>query len=131
MAGGFTDLEQVSRFTGGYAMITQTNGQVWAHFKGNTERIKDLCQQWPIQELALFGSALRSDFRADSDVDILVEFFPDARISLLDLIELQFQFSELLERKVDLVEKQTIVNSPNWIRRNEILNTALVIYEKR
>lgn len=111
-------------------MTTQTNAQVRAHLQDNVKRIQELCQRWPIRELALFGSALRSDFRTDSDVDILVEFFPDARISLLDLIELQFQFSELLDRKVDLVEKQTIVNSPNWIRRNEILNTALVIYGK-
>jgi len=42
------------------------------------ERIADFCRRWKITELALFGSVLREDFRADSDVDVLVTFAPDA-----------------------------------------------------
>jgi len=52
---------------------------------------------------------------------------PEAKPSLLDLVELQHQFAALFGREVDVIETQTIESSPNWIRRNEILNTATVI----
>jgi hypothetical protein len=74
---------------------------------------------------------LREDFGADSDVDLLVDFLPGKKISLLDLLELEYQFSEILKRPIDLVEKQAIIQSPNWIRRQEILNAAQIIYEQR
>ena len=76
----------------------------------------------------MFGSILRDDFHLDSDVDMLVTFAPDAKLSLLDLVELQHQFAAMFGRKVDLIERQTIEASPNWIRRNEILNSATTIY---
>jgi len=43
-----------------------------------TEKIKEFCHRWKIAELALLGSALRADFRSDSDIDILVSFGKDA-----------------------------------------------------
>ncbi len=93
------------------------------------EAIANFSQQHQIIELALFGSVLRDDFRSDSDVDVLVTFVPDAKISLFDLVEIQDQLCELFTRSVDLIEKPTIKNSPNWIRRQEILKTAIVIYD--
>jgi predicted nucleotidyltransferase len=42
------------------------------------EAIADFCRRWLIKELAIFGSALREDFQPDSDVDVLVEFAPEA-----------------------------------------------------
>lgn len=42
------------------------------------EKIEGFCRRWKIAELALVGSALREDFRSDSDVDILVSFGEDA-----------------------------------------------------
>lgn len=93
--------------------------------------IGDFCQRWQIEEFYLFGSVLRDDFRPDSDVDVLVTFAPDAKLSLLDLVELQHQLSVLFGRAVDAIERQTIEASPNWIRRNEILNTATVLYGTR
>jgi hypothetical protein len=50
-----------------------------------TDMIADFCRRWKIKELDLFGSVLRDDFRADSDVDVLVEFSSDATWSLFDL----------------------------------------------
>lgn len=95
------------------------------------EQLAAFCQQWQITELALFGSILRDDFHPDSDVDVLVAFSPDAKLSLLDLVELQHQFAALFGREVDVIEKQTIETSPNWVRRNEILSTATLIYGTR
>ena len=43
------------------------------------EKIARFCQRWQVNELALFGSVLREDFRPDSDVDVPVQFLPEAR----------------------------------------------------
>ncbi|NJP12615.1 MAG: nucleotidyltransferase family protein [Leptolyngbyaceae cyanobacterium RU_5_1] len=107
------------------------NQQLCDRLQVSPEQIETVCQQWQITELALFGSVLRDDFHPDSDVDVLVTFAPDAKVSLLDLVELQHQLANLLGREVDVIEKQTIETSPNWIRRQEILNTATVIYGPR
>jgi predicted nucleotidyltransferase len=53
------------------------------------ERIADFCRRWKITELALFGSVLREDFRADSDVDVLVTFAPDATWSPFDHVDME------------------------------------------
>ena len=92
---------------------------------------KDLalfCQRWKVVELALFGSVLRADFGQDSDVDVLVTFTPGARWSLFDLVKMEAELEHLIGRKVDLVEKQALMDSPNYLRRNYILRGAEVIY---
>ena len=91
----------------------------------------EFCQQWKIAELALFGSVLRDDFRPDSDIDMLVTFASEAQWSLFDWVEMGDELEELLRRKVDLVMKKSVEQSHNWIRRQEILDTAQVIYEQR
>jgi len=88
-------------------------------------KIADFCHRWKINELALFGSVLRDDFRPDSDVDVLVTFAPDAQWSLFDLVEIQEALSEMLGRKVDLIEKRGLRNP---FRRYEILRTKEVVY---
>lgn len=92
------------------------------------ETITEFCQRWDIQEFALFGSVLRDDFRPDSDIDVLVTFAPTAKRGLLTLAHIKHELEDLLGRKVDLVSKRAIETSPNWIRRQEILSTAQVIY---
>lgn len=94
-------------------------------------KIEEICQQWEITELALFGSVLREDFKIDSDIDILVTFTPNNNISLLDLENIEQQFSSLFNRSVDIVTKKSIENSHNWIRRQNILDNSEVIYVKR
>jgi len=49
------------------------------HIPVDRERIRKFCSRWKIAELALSGSVLPDDFRADGDVDVLVAFAPDAR----------------------------------------------------
>ncbi len=91
-------------------------------------QIADFCQRWRISELALFGSALRDDFRPDSDLDILVTFAPGAAWSLFDHLRMEQELAALLNRKIDLFSKRAVEQSHNWIRRQEILDTAEVVY---
>jgi len=92
------------------------------------ERLARFCRQWKIVELALFGSALREDFGQESDVDVLVTFAADAEWSLLDHFRMEQELAELVGRDVDLVTREGIEASRNWIRRREILRTARTIY---
>ena len=92
------------------------------------EKITEFCQKWKIVELSLFGSVLREDFRPDSDVDVLVTFAPDAQYSLFDLVHIEEELKEILGRKVDLVERNAIEHSENYIRRQHILSSVQTIY---
>ena len=90
--------------------------------------IADLCRRWEIRQLALFGSALRDDFNATSDVDLLVTFEEQARPGLLDHIQIENELSEIFGRDVDLVSQRAVEGSHNWIRRRSILDSLQVIY---
>ncbi|HEY9660423.1 MAG TPA: nucleotidyltransferase family protein [Allocoleopsis sp.] len=95
------------------------------------EKIVEFCQHWKVSELALFGSVLREDFRPDSDIDILITFAPEAKRGLMTLAKMKYELEDLLGREVDLVSKHAVETSHNWIRRNEILGTAQVVYVAR
>ncbi|MCP4702112.1 MAG: nucleotidyltransferase family protein [Gammaproteobacteria bacterium] len=86
------------------------------------------CQKRKIQELSLFGSALRDDFGPDSDIDLLVRFSPEAEWSLWDKVRMQQELAGLLARKVDLVSKNALEHSTNSVRKQHILNHTKVIY---
>jgi predicted nucleotidyltransferase len=92
------------------------------------QEISGFCQRLRITEFALFGSVLRDDFDADSDLDILVAFAPDADWSLLDHVKMEQELEALLGRKVDLLSRRSVERSHNWLRRREILDTAEVVY---
>ena len=89
------------------------------------------CRRWKITELSLFGSVPRDNFRADSDVDILVTFADDADWSLLDHVAMEEELSSLLERRVDLVTRRAVARSRNRIRKQAILSGAEQIYAAR
>jgi len=91
-------------------------------------RIAEFCRRWNVTELALFGSVLREDFGPESDVDVLVAFAPHARVSLFDLVDMEDELAAILGRKVDLVCKEGIERSHNYIRRKAILGSAEVVY---
>ncbi len=93
-----------------------------------TDKLAEFCRRWKVAELAVFGSVLGPDFKAGSDVDMLVTFGADARWSLLDHVRMQDELSDLLGRKVDLVSRKGIERSRNYIRRRAILETSEVIY---
>jgi predicted nucleotidyltransferase len=84
-----------------------------------------LCKKYSINELSIFGSSIRGDFNNDSDVDILVSFNKDSKITLFDIMDLEKEFSQLLKRKVDIIEKESLKNP---IRKDKILSTREIIY---
>ena len=88
------------------------------------------CQKWQIRKLELFGSVLRDDFGPESDVDVLATFDPDASLSLFDLVDAEFELQEIFGRPVDLLERSTVEQSENWIRRRRILESARTIYAR-
>jgi len=91
----------------------------------NHDDVIRLCKKYSITELSIFGSSIRDDFTQDSDVDILVSFEENSEITLFDIMELEKEFSQLLSREVDIVEKESLKNP---IRKNKILSTREIIY---
>ncbi|KFD40777.1 hypothetical protein DK28_0215575, partial [Peptococcaceae bacterium SCADC1_2_3] len=87
------------------------------------ERLAAFCRRHHIRCMAFFGSVLRNDFRPDSDVDVLVEFLPEAKLGLFDLVRMQEELKDILGREVDLVEKTAIEQSRNYLRRKAILSS--------
>jgi len=69
------------------------------------QAIQEFCLRHRVGELAVFGSALRSDFSAARDVDLLVEFEPEAQIGFMTLCRMQREVWAILHRQVDLVPK--------------------------
>lgn len=94
-------------------------------FKIDRKLIEEFCRKWKVKEFSIFGSALRDDFRPESDVDVLFELEEDAHWSLLDHIHAEEELGEMFGRKVDLVRKRAVRNP---FRRHHILNNREVIY---
>ena len=88
-------------------------------------RIRDFCGKWRIAELSVFGSALREDFRPDSDVDVLVSFAVDAQWTLYDWVDMIAELREIFGRDVDLLSSRSIRNP---FRRHQILKTRETLY---
>jgi uncharacterized protein len=96
-----------------------------------THQITEFCQKWQVTEFALFGSVLRDDFRPDSDIDVMVQFHPDAHPTFSTLDQMEAELKTLLNRDIDLITRQGIESSRNYLRRHEILSSAQVIYATR
>jgi hypothetical protein len=90
------------------------------------KRIIAFCRQHGIRHLAFFGSVLGPDFRPDSDVDLLVEFEPDAIPGLFGMARLERELSALFGgRKVDLRTPEDL----SRYFRQQVLDEAEVLYE--
>lgn len=98
------------------------------HINFNQHELDLICQKWNISELSFFGSVIREDFGAKSDIDILVEFHPDAIITLSKFERIRIDFENFFGRKVDLVSKRAVVESRNALRRKAVLSTFRVLY---
>lgn len=101
---------------------------VYKRLKIDPKILANLCQENKIKELAVFGSILRDDFDENSDIDLLVSYQPTAKRGLIQKIQMIETLKLLFNRDVDLVSKKAIQNSHNWIRRQNILDSAEVIY---
>jgi predicted nucleotidyltransferase len=112
-------------------MLDPLNPQLQQRLGLSTPEITTFCQRWHITELSLFGSVLGNQFHPDSDIDILIRLAPNTRQGLLTLAQIKHDLEASTGRVVDIALKEAIEDSENWIRREEILKTAQVIYEQR
>ena len=67
-----------------------------------SEPLAEICRKYSVQRLALFGSVLTDRFGPESDVDMMVEFLPGARIGLFEMFDMEQDLTRLVGRKVDL-----------------------------
>ena len=92
------------------------------------EQLRDFCRRWKVTEFSLFGSVTRPDeFRPDSDVDVMVEFAQDAQWTLFDLVDMRAQLIEVFGRDVDLLTRFGVEHMRNYLRRDAILGTAVLL----
>ena len=92
------------------------------------ERIADFCRRHRIRSFAFFGSVLRDEFGLDSDVDVMVEFEQGAEPGLMKLVDIENELSQILGREAELVERKSVEESENYIRRSHVLQSAETVY---
>ncbi len=88
------------------------------------EQLANVCRQHQVRELAVFGSAARGDAHPDSDIDLLVDFAPSARIGFIALSRLNHDLEALFGRRVDVVTKRGL----NPRIRDRVLAEAEVVF---
>jgi predicted nucleotidyltransferase len=100
------------------------DGMRHASFNIPEEQLADFCHRHKVANLSLFGSHLHGDARPDSDIDLLVQFLPDANPSLFDFGGMIMELREILGRDVDLRTPEDL--SPYF--RNHVLREARLLY---
>jgi predicted nucleotidyltransferase len=103
---------------------------VQADIAEKRDALAELCRRYGVERLEVFGSAARgAGFdRNRSDADFLVTFKPAARNDLAAFADLKEALERLLGRPVDLVEREAVEASRNFIRRRAILNEVETVY---
>ena len=90
-------------------------------------RLAEVCARHRIIWLAVFGSVARGEARPDSDIDLLVEFEPEARITYLDLERAAEDLGALFSRaRVDIAKPKQL----HWYIRDKVLSEARVLYAR-
>jgi uncharacterized protein len=89
------------------------------------DQLRDFCRKWKITEFSLFGSVVRDDFEPGSDIDVMIEFPPDAPWSLLEMVDMNEELEAIFGRRVDLLTRYGVENSRNYLRREAILSSAV------
>jgi predicted nucleotidyltransferase len=90
----------------------------------DAEALAAFCRRAGILRLSFFGSVLREDFGPASDVDVLVELAPNARVGLFEFVDLQHELGELLGRDVDLHTPASL----SHFFREDVVDSAEVAY---
>lgn len=94
------------------------------------QKIKEAVENDPlkdnIQKVSLFGSYVHGNFKDDSDVDVLIEFTPEARIGFFKYFDIRENMEKHLQRKVDLLTPEAL----SKYFREEVLKETEIIYEK-
>jgi predicted nucleotidyltransferase len=92
------------------------------------QEITAFCRRWSIARLEVFGSALRDDFRPDSDLDLVATYAPQARWSLLDRVRMKHELEDLVGRQVDLLNRRALEKAKCPSRAAAILAEAQPLY---
>ncbi len=88
------------------------------------DKIREYCTEQPIERLSLFGSALRGELTPESDIDLLVEYEPDAPVGYFSMARHMRELSEIVGRPVDLCTRNGL---KDYIRQ-EVDASARLIY---
>ncbi len=91
-------------------------------------RISAFCVRWHVREMAVFGSFLTDDFRDDSDIDLLIDAKPGVKWGLNDLLAMTEELAAFLGRPVELVDRESLEASRNYLIRKHVKATAEPIY---
>ena len=92
--------------------------------------VRAVCAGWPVRRVELFGSVARGEGGGHSDVDLLVDFLPEARVGLLELGALKEELEEKLGRPVDVLSRRAVERSANPYRRRAILAAPVTVYAR-
>ena len=92
------------------------------------EDLAKFCRRWSIARLEVFGSALRDDFRPDSDLDLVATYAPQARWSLLDRVRMKLELEAMLGRQVDLLNRRALEKAKRRARAASILAQTQPLY---
>ena len=99
-----------------------------SHIAIPKDKIDVFCQQHYICELGLFGTVLHEDFRANSGIGVLVGFKREHKPEGNKLGEMQDELTKIFGQNVELVERQAVEKSQNYIRRRHILKAVEPIF---
>ena len=93
------------------------------------DELEALCRRHRVKALYLFGSATREDFDPQrSDLDLLVEFEAIHRPTFSDLMTMEDELRAVFGRDIDLVDRVSVEESKNYIRRESILGNLEPLY---
>lgn len=87
--------------------------------------IRDFSERHRLAEFSIFGSALRDDFRPESDLDVLFELTDPSSLEIDQYLQMQDELAECFGRRIDLVQRSAVRNP---YRRHEILTTRQKLY---
>lgn len=125
-AGAGAVAEAAATYAAAGTLAAPSPAKVREDIHAMKSEVADFCRRNRIHKLALFGSILGEDFRPDSDIDVLVEFQPEAVVGLFDLGGMQLELSQIFSREVDLRTSQDL----SRYFRDEVVSGAEVLYEE-
>jgi predicted nucleotidyltransferase len=90
-------------------------------------KLRDFFPAYPVEKAWVFGSYARGEETRKSDIDIMVRFDKNARISLLDYVGVKLDLEDKLHKKVDLVEEGQL---RRWAQET-VENEKILVYERK
>lgn len=90
--------------------------------------ITKIIPQYNISSIWIFGSSIGENFSDENDIDLVIEFDLDARITLCTLASLQTDLENVFGRKVDIITRKAIDDFMNPVLKQEVLSTMVQIY---